>query len=96
MNGMLVEPVTIMRLQIRLGGVAEKLFKGMVERVGAEQREREVVLDAFALYDFATKEKREGRRIGSFDPDTQEFKEITTPMLESLREDEAMAHAYQR
>jgi hypothetical protein len=88
-----MKQVVTMRLQIRLGGVAEKLFKSMVEQVSADKPEREVVLDALAVYDFAIREKQGGRRVGSYDPDTREFKEITTLLLGSVRPHEAQTES---
>lgn len=71
-----------MRLQIRLSGVAEKRFLEMAERLNVDHRE--IVLDALALYDFATTEVADGRKIGSFDPESKEFTAMTTTIFQSL------------
>ena len=73
-----------MRLQLRLVGTAERLFQKLIERLGASQKD--VVLDALALYDFATKEIAAGRQIGSYQASKKEFTAITTHMLEAARD----------
>ena len=71
-----------MKLQIRLSGAAENLLNNLANELDVKQRE--VILDALALYNFAAEQLREGKRVGSVDPETKEFTAITTPSLEAL------------
>ena len=72
-----------MKLQITLSGPAERLLKNMQEQLDTSQKN--VILDALALYHTAMTEIRENRnRFGSYDPNSREFTAFTTPLLSSL------------
>ncbi len=81
----------MIRLQMRLRGAAEELFRAMQEQLNVSQKE--LVLDAFALMHFATQEIAGGKKIGSYDPQAKEFSAITTPSLEAFSARAALGQA---
>lgn len=70
------------KLQIRLTERAESLLGYLEDVSGAKTRE--VVLDALALYHWAVEEVRQGKRVGSIDPDTAEVTAVATPTLQAV------------
>lgn len=70
------------KLQIRLTKRAESLL-GYLENVSGAKT-REVVLDALALYHWAVEEVRQGKRVGSIDPETTEVTAVATPTLQAV------------
>lgn len=72
----------MVRVQLRLQGNAEELFNSLVTLLNTEPKN--VILDALGLLHFAADQVVEGKRVGSFDPESKEFTAWTTPTLESL------------
>jgi hypothetical protein len=70
------------RVQLRLHGPAEQLFTALVSTLSVNPKD--VVLDALALLHFAVDQIRNGRKVGSYDPESKEFTALTTHSLESL------------
>ena len=70
------------KLQIRLTERAESLLGYLEDVSGAKTRE--VVLDALALYHWAVEEVRQGKRVGSIDPETAEITAVATPTLQAV------------
>ncbi len=70
------------RLQLRLAGNGERIFKHLVDLLSATPKD--VVLDALALLHYAAEQIGSGHKIGSYDPESKEFTAMTTPSLEAL------------
>ena len=73
----------MVRLQLRLQGVGQRLFNAIADTLGISAKE--TVLDSLALMHFAVSETENGRQIGSYDPVKREFTAYTTSSLESLK-----------
>lgn len=75
------------RVQFRLKDKAEELFDRIVEKTGED--DRDVFMDALALYDVALEEISKGRSFGSYDPEEKSFEGIWTPMLRTWQSKQA-------
>lgn len=72
------------RMQFRLKGKAEALFRNIVDKTGEDPKE--VVMDALALYHVALDEIANGRSFGAYSPDDKSFEGIWTPMLRAWKD----------
>lgn len=72
----------VLRLNLRLTGMAESLITDMAEQLGVSPKE--VILDALGVYHVATSELMDGKQIGVLDPRSKELMAITTPTLSML------------
>lgn len=71
-----------MRLNLRLKGTAESLILNLTEVL--DVMPKEVVLDALAAYNLAVAEIRDRKRLGVYDPESEQFTAIATPTLQAL------------
>ena len=71
----------MIRLNLRISGVAEELIEALDEKLGASPKE--VVLDALALYHLAVDEIERGGRLAIKDRNG-ELSAIATPTLQRL------------
>ena len=71
----------MVRLNLRISGVAEELIEALGEKLGASPKE--VVLDALGLYHLAVDQIEHGGRLAIKDKDG-ELSAIATPTLQRL------------
>jgi hypothetical protein len=73
-----------LELEISIDGI-ENLKRIM--RFSGVKREEELLDTAVALMMWAVEQRAEGRKIGSIDPEKEEYRELEIPLLQGMKED---------
>lgn len=70
------------RYQLRIGGAANEHIQELCSKLRVQPKD--VILEALAVLYFAVEAIEQGRQVGSYDPNTQNFTAVATPSLQRL------------